>query len=320
MRGYEVPFFEKSGLKWHFNILFLFCILASLSGSVLFFNFMMKDDFALCLFFGLFMLSLCILFLYIFFSAEVLKRFYIEMTHEGINFSAPFKSKKLFWREIHEAQIYQYNNNTILAILLERDIERKRRRTIINNLNSLLGVPSNSFQISLSLYKNIDPERLLLTIGDQINNSYNNDSSAENKYNEVSENNFLKGIILSGLFCIAVSAVYGLMIYSMGKNYVLIPVIGSFLIISGFNKYYLEESFNIIIRLLLGSLCMAQILLGVVAATLLSNGISFTASNILGVAVQYFTYLITNPLDEIAVILVAFLCFGIGAINGRTSG
>lgn len=200
---YNIPFLKKSSLKWYIYLLFSFCTLLIAGGSIFFFV-VMKDDFSMGLFFGVVMFVMSIYFAYIFVVAGVLKKFYIEITSEYIKFSSPFKSKIAYWREIYEAQVYENNNNTIILILLKKDINKKRRRTISNNYNLIMGIPPSSFQIPLGFFKDIDTQRLLLTMESQINkvdikDEVNIDILCDSY--EQQNNSIIKAIAISSLFC-----------------------------------------------------------------------------------------------------------------------
>jgi hypothetical protein len=318
MEQYSIPFYQKSSFKWYMNLLFLFCTLFSAAGAIFFFVIIMKDDFIMGIFGGLFMLMLSLFFAYMFIAVGILKKFHIEMTSEYINVCLPFKSKIVYWREIYEAQVYELNNNTMIAILLEKDRKKKSKRTISNNVNSLFGAPACSFQIPLRLFKDIDAQKLLLTIGEQLNKVDIKYEINSEDYEE-HDNSLIKAIITSSLFCIITSAIYGFTIYKIEVNYVVIPVFGCFLIISGFNKYYLEKSFNLTIRLWLGLICLMQVPAAIIGVIIISERYSITVNNILSVTQEYFEYLVHNPLKQVPVIIVAIICFAIGAFRGRTN-
>lgn len=321
MEQYKIPFIQRSSLKLSMKLLFLFCSIFTVAVSMVFFILIMKDDLIMGLIFGLFMLILGIYFTYIFITAGLLKKFYIELTPEYIKASLPFKTHIAYWNQIYEAQVYNFNHNTMLSILLDKDRNRKSRRTISNNFNSLYGVPPYSFQISLNLFNEVDIEKLLLTIGEHINNADKTGKvniEALSEEQEEGNNSLIKAVLISMLFCIIMSAIYGFSIYKLEKNYVAIPLLGCFLIISGFNKYYLEETFNLFIRILAGFICLVQVPAAVIEEIILSEKIRFSLYNIIDVAREYFVYLFHNPSKQVAIIVVSLICFAIGIFRGRT--
>lgn len=317
MKQYSIPFYQKSNSKWYINLLYLLGTIVYAASSILCFVFFIKLDFASGLVIGLLTFMLSFFCAYMFISERVLKRFYIEMTSEYIKISVPFKSKITYWKEVYEAQVCELNYNTVITILLEKD-RHKKRRTIFNNFNSLYGVPQYSFNIPLARFKDINAETLLLTIKEQINKVNIKDKIRIENYEEYHDS-MIKAIITSVLFCIITSFVYGFTIYLFEKNYVAIPIIGCCLIISAFNKYYSEKSFNLIIRLLLGIVCLIQVPTAIIGASIISKGLSVTLNDILSVTNEYFKYLLHNPSNEITVIILAIICFSIGALKGRTN-
>jgi hypothetical protein len=320
MEQYKIPLYQKSSLKWYLNVLLIFCTLFMAAGSVLFFVVIMKDDFILGLLFGIFAFLLSLWFAYISIWGGALKKFYIEMTSEYIKVSLPFKTKVAYWREIYEAQTYEYNNNTMISILLEKDRNKKRRRTVSNSFNSMYGIPPYSFQISFMFFKDIDAQRLLFTIGEQINKVNKQDYIETESLNEDYEeyqDSIAKAIVSSILSYLFISAIYGISIYKLEKNYIVIPIFGAFLIISVFNKFYLEKSFSLSIRILLGVMCLIQVPTALITAIILSEEISISLTNILNITNEYFKYLAHNPLKQIIVIIVAIICFAIGSFKGR---
>ncbi|PJI08067.1 MULTISPECIES: hypothetical protein [Clostridium] len=320
MEKYDVPFFRKSNLKLGKSIGYLFLMLLMAGFAILFLFFIMKDDFIIGLLGGLFMLVLSVFIAYFLVTVVILKKFYIEITSEYIKFSSPFKCKIAYWGEIDKAEAYKYNKNVALAILLKKDVNKKR--SISSSFNSLVGVPAYSFQIPIMYFNDIDIVKLSLTVEDQINNSeavQKDNDDILNENSEKQDNNMGKAILIALLICAISSIIYGLSIYKLEKNYMVIPVFTSMLIISGFNKYYIEKIFNINIRILLGLICLIQVPIAVIIAAIVSLGLDFTASNMVSVIIEYFRYTTSNPLSQIGIIIVAIVCFSIGAFTGRTS-
>lgn len=316
MEQYNLPFLKKSDLKGRIKFLLIFCALCMGAGSIFFFSIMLEDDFYKCLILGVFLLIFSLYFAYTFIAAQILKIFYIEVTKEYLKFSIPFKTTLIYWNEIFSAQIIE-NKNKIISILLIKDINKIKMRSISKNFNSFLGVPPHSFQIPLMYFKDIDAERLLSTIGKQMEkNEYKSYIENINFNNEECDNNIAKAIIISSFFCILMSVIYGLALYKLEKNYVVIPLLGSLLIISAFNKYYIEENFNIVIRVLVGLICFIQEPLAIAMMLMLSENLVLKDS--INVVIEYLTDLIHNPLDQIFIIIIAFVCFIIGAFDGRT--
>lgn len=320
MEQYNLPLYQKSSLKWSMILLFTIFTLFFTAISI-FSLIIMKDELLLGLLIGLFFLIFSIVCAYIVICVGILKRFYIEMTSEYIRVKLPLKSKTVYWNEIYDTQLYSYSNNTIISILLKKDVNKKKKRTISNNFNTMQGIPPYSFQISLMIFKDIDAKKLFLTIGEHINRAdikENADIDSLNERYEENDDNIVIAIITSILTYIVISAIDGIIIYKSEKNYLIIPIFGAFLIIAVFNKYYLKKTFNLIIRFYLGLICFLQVPTATIIFIIISEKIKFTITNILNVTDEYFNYILHNPFKSILVIIVAISCFVIGGFKGRT--
>jgi len=319
MEKYNLPFCQKSSFKWYAITLFIFGIILFTAMAVLFPFLIPKDKFLVALIFSLCMLLLAVFFTYLLIYAGILKKFYIEMTFEYISYFVLFQRKKAYWKDIYQAQLYEFNGNTVAAVLLNKDRNKIRKRTILNNFNSLYGVPQYSFQIPLMYFDEINPDKLLRTIGEQINKDEIIEATINNETEDFEEpsNSIVKAVLASILICLIIGAVYGYTIYKLEKNYMIIPILGCFLIISVFNKYYIEKSFSLIIRLLLGLICLIQLPIAVIAAITISEKINISINLIFDITIQYFKYLFQNPMNQIAFIIAAIICFVIGILKGR---
>lgn len=320
MNKYKLPLLIKSNLKWYMSALFVFSAIGMAAISIVIFVSITKDKFIEGLLIGLGSLLMSLLLGYPYIFASVLKKFSIEMTTEYIKVRLPFKTKMAYWREIHDVYLYSQGNKTLVGILLHKDIKKKTKRTISNNFNSIYGVPPTSFQIPLLYFADVDIEKLLRTIDEQVDLNESADyRSIENSYkdNEEQGNSLIKAAIASVIASVTTTIVYALTIYLIKKNYVVIPIFGAYLIISVFNKYYVEKKFSLCIRLLLGILCLIQVPTAVIVAIIFSMGAELSMSNVLDITLEYFTYLVRNPIEQSAVIIVAIICFAFGAIKGR---
>lgn len=320
METYNLPYHQKAKLsKVHSFFLYFTSIFCAISAGAFFIG-LTKDKLVVGLLLGFVMLAIGGLFEYVIIFIRIIKKGYIEITTDYIKVSTPYKIKTTYWRDIYEVSIYSLNNQIVMGILLKKDLEKKRKRTVLNMLNSMDGAPLVSFQVSLIFFKDIDIEKLLLTIEEQINQMpVEDDISVEEMLNKGinGENNIFKAIVSSFLFCIFISTIYGYTIYKLEENYLVIPIIASLFIIAIFNKFYIEEYFNLGVRLLIGIICLIQIPVALVEHIILLLGLKFTIRNILDVTGEYFYYIIDNPLEHIFLLLGMAICFGIGVTRGR---
>lgn len=321
MIWYNTPFRQRSSLKLYMNVIFVIVSIIGIFDSTILFIGGTTDDFVSKLLIGMIFLVSGTISAYIFIFGQILKRFYIEMTSEYLKVFLPFKSKKVYWKDIYDAELYDYNNeknkNNIITVLLEKD---KDKRTILGALDSLYGVPQYSFKIPLSFFSNVDEQKLMYTMQRLIEKAYKNDKAnieILNKSYEKNQNSVPKALATAMLICALFSIIYGITMYKLQKNYVAIPLLGCFFIIAGFNKFYLEKEFSLIVRLLLGLICFLQVPAAVVGSTIMSDQISVNVNSILNITCEYFNYLLHNPLEQIVVIIVLISCFALGAFKGR---
>ncbi|MFR1708279.1 MAG: hypothetical protein ACLSV2_05215 [Clostridium sp.] len=326
MTEYTIPFYRKSSLNKKLKSLYLFFIVFLASLSLFFFFFFKESNSFIELFFGVFLLLISSLFLYLYITIDVLNKFYIEISDEYIKVVSPFKKEMAYWTDIYNVEVYTYNNNPMLSFLLTRDLNKKTRPSISNNLNALLGMPPTSFQISLNLFKDIDIEMIYTTIVNKLDTipKNNNDMITEisNQIYEGSNNNLLKAIILSLIFTFTIGIIYGISLCFLESNYVIIPILGSFLIIAAFDKYYLEVSFSLPVRFLVGLICSLQVPISIISAVFIDLKLLLPHSKlsiILKMVISDIKNIFYNPLEYIVIIIIFIICFGMGLINGRAS-
>ncbi|HEY8890297.1 MAG TPA: hypothetical protein VIM70_08580 [Clostridium sp.] len=321
MNQYNTLFYQKSSFKWYMIIGCLYCFLASLAGCVFSFLNVTGEEYILMLFCGSFTLLLNLVFAYMLIYGVILKKFYIEITTEYLKVLLPFKSKTTYWKEIYNAGMYESSNNLIITILLKKDKDRKTKRTILNNLNLLFGLAPCSFQIPLLFFKDIDGEEVLSIIVKQIDKNYISNLISTETYKKRTES-IIKAIITSIICFVILEIIYGFTLYMLNVNYIVIPLLGCFVILSGFNKYYLEKSFNIFVRLWVGFICLIQIPVAIIGASLVEIIMQLgfiTITDVFNFTYSSFLDFMHNPSEQTEIIIFSTICFFIGALKGRVN-
>lgn len=321
LNQYNTLFYQKSNYKRSLNVFYSIYILIFLAAFlfIIINTVPENDDYILLLLSSIVMFMLILLFAYLFIFGGILKKFYIEVTSDYLKVSLPFKSNITYWKDVYDAGMYESKNNLIIAILLEKDKIKKTRRTIFNSLSLLYGAPPSSFQIPLGIFKDIDSEKLFEIIIEQIDkNNVSTEINAET-YKENTEN-ITKAIISSGLCFIILEIIYEFIIHILDIDYAMIAVLGCMLIIASFNKYYIEKSFNIFVRLWVGFLCLIQIPVAIIGApiiqTIMSQGFIITIADVINISRNSFYYFMNDSSGK-DMILYIVLSFIIGAFNGR---
>ncbi len=169
-------------------------------------------------------------------------------------------------------------------------------------------------------------EKLYNTIIMQLDKVSVNDTDviteiSNNIYNKPN-NNLIKSIILSFIFTFIIGIIYGFSIYKLESNYLIIPILGSLLIISVFNKYYLEKSFKLSIRCLVGFICSLQVPISIISMLFIDLKSLLPHTKLLMILKMLKSdvkYIIYNPIDHFLLFLIFIVCFGIGFLYGRVS-
>lgn len=279
MEQYDIPFFQKSSLKPIIYFLELFFILLLAAVAVLFFVWIDKDEPIIEILVGIFFAALDIFFVYIFITIGVLKKFYVNLTEEYIKFSTPYSTKFAYWRDIAEVFLYTHSNNISVCFLLKKDIKDKTKRSISNNLNLALGAPPSSFQVPMNFFSGIDINKFLYTVQALMEKNEVKDEYLYDSFEEEADNNIIKAALAALCSSIIIGILYGLSIHWLDKNYIAIPIFTSIIIIAVFNKFYIEKSFNIAVRLLVGLFCFIQVPIGPIFNIMISLSLNFNVSS-----------------------------------------
>lgn len=168
MDNYTLPYLQKSSIKWYYNAIHLVVSLISAIIVVLVVLFLMPEDFASALVLSIFFVIISIFFFYMFIFTAVQKKLYLEVTSEYILLSLPLKDQKAYWRDIANVNLNYLINGASIGILLEKDKVRKSKKSLLNALGSMPGVPPFSFQIPMKIFKGTDAEKLMATIENQL--------------------------------------------------------------------------------------------------------------------------------------------------------
>lgn len=203
--------------------------------------------------------------------------------------------------------------------MLEKDRLKKTKRSLSNNFSAFSGVPPLSFSITIRLFKDLDIDRLLFTMQDQIDKHYTETYIEDLRiaeYQKQFQNNLPKAFMVSFLFSIVFGIGYGFSIQLLNKNLLAIPLFSSILIISIFNKYCEEPSVNILLRLSLGVLCLFQMITGLITAVMLAAKLHINLQNILVVMQNYMEYFISSPWENVPIFIWGLMCLGMGIFHG----
>ena len=321
IQEYSIPFLMKSRIKWHHHLLYILLI-------VIFATFVlipMGKDIGIIILKGFFMV-ISIFFIYFWFYNGILRKQYLELTQDDITIKSAFGTRTIKWNQVNDVQVFTQNHNTMLGIILKEKV-KNRKQTFWNSINDMYG-GMFSVRIVLSQFPDINIETLYSTMINKLielneNSAYDTDQIVDSvdsyivKPNvKLTSNNFLVTIIKLLLLSIGIGLSYGLSIYMLHKNIVIIPILGSMAIIYFYSKLYKEEKINIFRRIPVGLICALQVFLAVILACFLESGFPINMYNIVNITKEYFSYLASHLLEQGINIFISILCFGYGLLQG----
>lgn len=169
---YSLPLHVSSSLSWFFRIIFILGIV-SVSSFVYFLTSggIMRYSSMLDVTMLIFFILLDAYFLYALTYFDIARLGFIHITDEYLEFRDMFRHRKFLWDEIHSVDTYYFNRNTMLGIILKKNLSHK---SLWKKINTAMGAPYD-IRLSLSMFSSIDEDVLLLTIQNQLSISAMND-------------------------------------------------------------------------------------------------------------------------------------------------
>lgn len=258
-----------------------------------------------------------ILCFYIIIMVDFLKKYYIVLSEEGISIKTSFRKEKTFkWKEIEKVGVVSINSNVSIGFILKKDILIKDR-SIGKNLNSIIGVPNFSYQFPIRFFGELDPEIFIKIITQKIESG--NHSLDENEFSEVQvkEEKLYKHSLIKGLFYSFIAFIISMLIHAFFvivflMNIIILPIIGSIIIVSVFDKYYPKR--NILTRVIKGFISSAQIPMSIVFSIMWAGDVPFNPFNFFIFAHEYISYLFFDILSNWIIILIVIICFFMGVL------
>lgn len=312
--SYALPFEQRSKMKWSMHLLFIFLI--GIFGAFLF---LPTDGSYIEIAFKLLCTILVSIFLYAWVFAGILRRQSLKITQDFIEFTAAFGTKKAHWNEIYDVQVFTQSHNTFIGLILKDKI-RKSKQSFWTELNNMYG-GMFSIRIPISLFASVDIETLYSTIRSQMNMQpcdlefINKDSQG---IEEQRKTNWLIVLLKISLLVLVLGIVYGISIYLLKINFLLIPIFGQMGIIYIYNKNSREEINVWPIRYMVGLLCASQIFIAMITSIFLTAKIPYNLRNLNDISLDYIMYIKDEPLKNLMVIGIAILLFAYGTFHGKT--
>ncbi|MGV8984250.1 hypothetical protein [Clostridium sp.] len=314
---YTLPFTVHSSYSFGMHVLLIIMIIVFVGVA-----FIPVNDLG-GIIFRLLSLVLGLFLAYAWIYSGVMKKTCLELTQQEISFKTLFISKKLNWTDIIDVQTFSLNNNSFIGILSKETI-KKRKDNFLTSLSESLG-GGYTLTIPLKSFPKAQPEKLFSTIVLKVQETVQQEDSEEERINEmfseVKEEKVINSnpviILLKALIISLISGtIYGVLVYILKVNLIIIPVLGMMGILYLCSKLYQEKGFNIIIRFFIGSFCALQFFIGILVASLLLN-LTYIESNGIWISISGCIANITEyPQEYMSYYLYAIASFFIGAFYG----
>lgn len=264
----------------------------------------------------------------------ILKRGFIEITEDEIKFKTLFGLKTVKLIDIASVETYCMKNNTFIGIVSNEKLKKQKDNFLTLLGNSMGG--AYSLSLPLQSFSKADIQKLYSTMFYEVEEKWkhkeyqeeiykNHSEEGNNTFEEIKEENitdegsytiaFLKAFIGS-LF---LGIIYGVLMYEMEINFLLIPIIGIAWILYAYSKKCRKKNLNIINRFFIGVLCSLQIYVGLVVALLMLNSHFVKQNGIFDAIAVCIESIINNPEEYIKYHIYSIVFFFIGAFSGYSS-
>lgn len=278
----------------------------------------------------IFFLCIGIFFFYITVAVHLFKIQYLYLTDSYIEFNSGLSKKiKLSYSDIYTMNIYELKSHTILGI-----ISNKRAKEIKAGKFGFvkrLFVNEYSMNIQMTAFSNLELDKLYTTIKDKV-------CEVTEEIGELSQETFDEDLLInefedyedktSGSLSIAiiktlavtlvVGILYGLSIHFFKRNILFIPILGAMAVVFTYNKSYVEERINYVVRFFIGVFAACQIFIAVIVDAFFWNGLPFNLSNLTRLTEGLFKEIVRDPMEHLVIILIAVVSFYYGFLQGKT--
>ncbi|MPM50658.1 hypothetical protein SDC9_97400 [bioreactor metagenome] len=194
-----------------------------------------------------------------------------------------------------------------------------------------LFVNEYSMNIQMTAFSNLELDKLYTTIKDKVcevrdesgelsQETFDEDSLVNEfeGYEEKTSGSLPIAIIKTLAVTLVVGVLYGLSMHFFRKNLLLIPILGVMAVLYTYNKSYVEEKINYVVRFFIGIFAACQIFIALIVDAFFWNGLKFNLSNLTRLTESLFKEIARDPMDHLIIILIAVVSFYYGFIQGKT--
>jgi hypothetical protein len=315
---YSLPFIMHSSYKFGMHLLLLIFII--LFAAIWFF----PDIFGII--FRLFSLTLSLFLAYMWIYIGILKKVYVKLTEDEISFKTMFGLKTIKWTDIAYVETFSMGKNLLIGIISKEKL-KKRKENFLTAISDLYG-GEYSLSIPLQNFPEAKPEKLYSTIFNIAQEKYRQNCSEEEIMNISSENNvedkqidnsFVTPIIMALIVSLISGAIYGLSIYLLKNNFIVIPFLGMIAIEYAYYKTCQEKRTNIFMRFYVGILCVLQIFAALLTALLMENTNLIKVIGIWNTISDCVKYIVKYPKEYDIYYILGVIIFFFGAFSGYSS-
>ena len=320
---YEIPLIMRSSYKIKMHILFVFLILLFFSVS-----FIPAENLP-GMFVKLFFFSAGLFFLYGWVYMGILKKGSLELTEEGMILRTIFNIKRIKWMDVAEVKKYYLQGNLYIGVITNQKLIL-HKDNFLTSLSIAFG-GGYSLSVPLASFSKIEPKKLYVTIATEAQEKSRKNENGEGADREVQQEvkeikvekplpgNPKKAISLAFLTALLAGIIYGLCIYLLNINFLIIPILGMMGIMYVFFKHCQTSDFNFIIRLGLGLACAMQFFIALLVILIILNLDFLNGNGVLRTILECTIYIIRNSSEFFSYYIYAAICFFYGAFQGYSS-
>lgn len=317
---YPLPFIVHSSYKASMHVLFLFFIFMFLGFMAIPINGLEG------ILYKLLCLASSLIFAYCWIFVGVLKKAYVELTEDGLLLRNAFIHKKLKWNDIVDVQTYCMNNNSFIGIISKEKL-KKRKDNFFTFISSQYG-GKYALSIPLRIFPTVEPEKLYSTLFYTVQKKYQQNYSDVENIEYISENSNeekvvdsrpIKALFRALIMSVIAGIIYGLSIYYLKNNLVVIPFFGTVGIEYIYYKTYHKNHINILIRIYLGVLCALQVFIALLVAVLIENQKFIKMIGMQKAVYDFTQYIIKHPESYGIFYIFGIIFFFLGAFSGYSS-
>lgn len=303
---YSLPFTIRSRMKWYMHLLYFFMVV--IFAAFLFIPIDGIQGILLRILWGA-----CTLFIFIlWFYTGILRKTTLKISEEKICLKTLFSKRIILWRDVADIETFEIQSNAGIGV-----VTKEKQKKLEKGGLSQFFTGRFSLSVMFNIFPDADREKLYSTMDSlskkALENTPENEEGDASADEEKPERGNVRAFFRALLVSLAFSAVYGISLYFLQKNYLVIPFLGLILILYVYNAKKSEG--NLFSRLLVGLLCAFQVMAGLFIDLMIYMGGYLSTFGFWG-NVSICFKMMTRVSDYLICYLLAACLFLIGALSG----